>query len=302
MKPAGMLAAMVAAVVSAACCPLEPMAEIRARLPQREFVEVAGQAVHFREGGKGGVPVLMIHGFGQSGYTFRELGPRLGRRVLAPDLNGFGYTERPPDTAAYAPGGQEEMLARLVAAKELRRIDIVAHSYGCEIALRLAAHHPQLVRRLVLISPALNMDVAPDSAIRNPLVREALYPLLRLLVCDRVRLRALFERAYFHPDVLTPETLEEYRRQLLVAGLHRAYRGFGAAIPTMKAGRVEIDGVSQPILILAGREDAIVPVETLPSSGLGHRVAILEEAGHVVPEEAPEDAASEIRRFLAGSR
>ncbi len=293
--------ALVLGLLAGGCCPLTPFADIRAALPQREFVEIDGAAVHFKEWGHGERSILLIHGFGQSSHVFHDLGPLLAgkRRVLAPDLRGFGYSERPRGAALYHPAGQAAMLTKFLEMKTRGPVDVVAHSYGCELALRLAAAHPEKIRRLILVSPALNMDIPPDSILRSAVARELLYPFARGLVCDRSRLRGLYERAYFQPDHLSEETMAEYHRQLLVEGLHRAYRGFGSSIERIRDGRVELDEIHQPVLMVAGAGDAITPPETLPAGRLGISVVVLENVGHVAPEEAPRELAREVREFLS---
>ncbi len=105
-----------------------------------------------------GAPVVLIHGSGP-GVTawanWRTVIPALSthRRVVAPDMVGFGFTERPSDIAY----GREAWVAHLVDlldAMELDRIDLVGNSFGGALSLAFAIRFPQRVRRLILMGAA----------------------------------------------------------------------------------------------------------------------------------------------------
>nr|WP_246417919.1 alpha/beta hydrolase [Haloferula luteola] len=282
------------------CCPLVPFREVRQSLPEREWVKVGDQQVHYLEWGKGGQPVLLIHGFGQSSRVFRRLGPLLARegRVWAPDLSGFGWSERPRSADAYFPDGQVAMLGGFLEQWDGGMVDLVGHSYGADLALRFAATFPEKVRKVVLISPALQMGAGSHGLLKSAWIREAGYPVFRWWLEDPSRLRLMFERAYADPDLLDDETFFAYRSELLVEGLHDAYRGFGASLVDLETSRVGIESISQPVMILSGSADRIIPLEAVKSMAGEVPVKKLEGVGHVPPEEAPGEVAKQIRDFL----
>ncbi len=290
----------------AGCAPLADYDKLVAALPSPRIVEVDGQRVHVERWGDRGDPVILIHGLGSSTYSFRELGPRLGRsrQVVAIDLNGFGFTERPEAEGAYALDGQLDLVVGTMDALGIRRADVVGHSYGGYLAMRLAHEHPERARRLVLVSPALNMDVAPDSFIRSPVLRQMVYPGFRLLVSDRDRFGQLLSRAYHRQDLLTDELVGEYQRRILVEGLGRAYRGFGSSLDSLQKDRVELSDLRQKVLVVAGRHDRVVPVESIEIALRDQpdhvRFEVLEHSGHSAPEEQPDLLGRRIERFFGG--
>lgn len=288
----------------ASCAPLEDYDAVIAEVPPGNLIEIGGQRVHIEQWGEGGRPAVLLHGLGSSTYGFRELGPRLGRsrRVVALDLNGFGFTERPKEASAYSLDGQVDLVRGTMDHLGIREADVVGHSYGGYLAMRLAAEHPRRVRRLVLVSPALNMDVAPAGFIRSGLLRGAVYPGFRLLVSDEDRFAALLSRAYHRKEVLTREVIAEYQRRLLVEGLGRAYRGFGDSLETLGEQRVRLEDLDQPLLVVGSRQDEVVPLESLRAGLAGApartRLAVIEDSGHSVPEEQPQVLTAEIEDFL----
>ena len=121
-------------------------------------ITAAGYRTNVHDHGEGGVPVMMIHGSGP-GVTawanWRLVIPELAkhRRVVAPDMLGFGYSERPDDQiynrerwVKHAIGVMDEL--------ELEQVDLVGNSFGGGLALALAIEHPKRIRRLVLMGSA----------------------------------------------------------------------------------------------------------------------------------------------------
>jgi pimeloyl-ACP methyl ester carboxylesterase len=101
-----------------------------------------------------GPPLLMLHGWGARAATFspvlRLLTPTF--EVVAPDFPGFGATPNPP--AAWAVQDYAEWTLALLRRLELPAVDVIAHSFGGRVAVKIAAHHPETIRRLVLTGGA----------------------------------------------------------------------------------------------------------------------------------------------------
>jgi 2-hydroxymuconate-semialdehyde hydrolase len=222
--------------------------------------------------------------------------------VVAVDLNGFGFTERPRDAEAYTLDGQVELVRRVMARLDLGRADVVGHSYGGYLAMRLARDHPQRVRRLVLISPALNMQVPASGVLRSAVFRQAAYPLFRLLVSDRDRFARLLARAYHRQELLDGVRIWEYQRRLLVEGLGPAYRGFGESLESLGDDPVRLSELDVPLLVVGARHDAVVPLASLRialrKDGAVAPLEVLDHSGHSAPEEEPERLAELVGRFL----
>src|SRR5882724_11671313 len=125
------------------CTSYRSFAEVRREVPQSQFVPVGGQLVHVEQAGQG-EPVVLLHGFGASTYSWRKVIPALSasHRVVAIDLNGFGYTERPKERAAYTREGQVALVLGVMDALGIDRAHIAGHSYGGGLSLYLATIHP----------------------------------------------------------------------------------------------------------------------------------------------------------------
>ena len=111
-----------------------------------------GEQIHFIKLGSGGTPLVMLHGWGKSLATLRPLAELLAteRTVYVLDLPGFGHSPPPPSpwgTAEYT-----ECVVDFLNHERLVCVDLLGHSFGGRISVRLAATHPERVRKLVLMS------------------------------------------------------------------------------------------------------------------------------------------------------
>lgn len=114
-----------------------------------------------------GEPVLLLHGFPDSRAVWRKQVPALvgaGYRVVAPDLRGFGETDKPEGVEAYAIPKLLEDVAGIMDALELESAHVVGHDWGAALAWAVAAFMPQRVKDLVALSvghPASFYSSAP---------------------------------------------------------------------------------------------------------------------------------------------
>jgi pimeloyl-ACP methyl ester carboxylesterase len=121
------------------------------------YADVNGLSLYYEEQGSG-EPLVLLHGGISAGEMFAPILPELAaqRRVIAVDLQGHGHTadiDRPlrPETMA-------DDVAALIEHLGLAQADVMGYSLGGLVALRTAIQHPQLVRRLVLVSIPFRRD------------------------------------------------------------------------------------------------------------------------------------------------
>ncbi len=117
-------------------------------------LDVAGLTMNLAESGSGD-PVLLLHGFPDTWHLWRHQIPALaaaGRRVLAPDLRGYGETDKPAEVGAYGMPTLVADVAGLLDALDIDRVDLVGHDWGAALAWSVTAAMPERVRRLVAIS------------------------------------------------------------------------------------------------------------------------------------------------------
>jgi pimeloyl-ACP methyl ester carboxylesterase len=283
--------------------PLIPLREATADLPESDFLEIDGQRIFVRVSGEGH-PLVMLHGFIASHFTFRALAPILEKQfqVIRIDLNGFGYTERPAEAGAYRIEHQADLIVRVLDRLGVGAGSILGHSYGAAVAAFLATRHPDRVKALILVSPASKFDRLPWYFNLRP-GREAIYLLCRHLLSDPVKYREIADRAVFVEGVVTEAVSETYRSQLLIEGLKHSFMGYVAALLGEGFPRFPFDAISQPVLLIAGEQDAVIPLgqcHEIAAVLQNGRLEILSPCGHSAPEECPEEVAEKVTTFFEG--
>ncbi len=295
------LGAAAATLLLAACVPLTPYDEVASRLPEGSLVEVDGRRVHVARAGDG-EPVLLLHGFGASAYSWRHVSAALDDafQLIAPDLNGFGFSERPREIAAYTVAGQLRLVLGVMDALGLDSAHVAGHSYGGALAVHLAWRHPERVRSLVLVDSA-----GPEYPWHRRTVTAAFPPLTYLFVRARAIRREAVEiglaRSFEDDSLVTQELVDAYFDRVRIEGVSRAFRGLTA--PTREPEELpEIAELELPVLLVWGSEDELVGpeagrriAERLPNG----RFELLDGVGHIPLEESPAELARVMRSFLA---
>ena len=120
-----------------------------------EYREWEGMRLaHLDEGGEGGETVVMLHGEPTWSYLWRKVMPPLldaGHRCIAPDLPGFGRSDKPTDMGWYSYDRHTAAVAGLFERLDLRDVTLVVHDWGGPIGLRYAAENPDRIARLVVM-------------------------------------------------------------------------------------------------------------------------------------------------------
>jgi pimeloyl-ACP methyl ester carboxylesterase len=282
----------------------KPFSDVCGCVPPEQFVQVGEQRVHFEEAGRGEA-VVLLHGFGGSSHAWRHVMPALARRfrVIAVDLNGFGWTQRPRDVAAYTYAGQAEVVLGTLRALGVERFHVVGHSYGGGLALWLAGRHPERVRSVVLLSSVLP-DYSQAQRQAWARFRSLNWLLVHFFVLSRAGVRRTLEICFHDKRQITSDLVEAYRERLLVEGCEDAYYGLMAPL-NLPEPEVALTDVQAPTLVVWGREDRLIPlpraeayVPQLPDA----RLVVLDDCGHMALEECPQRLLAEMLPFLERHR
>lgn len=134
-----------------------------------QYVEVDGLRIHYiDEGPTDAEPVLMLHGEPSWSYLYRKMIPIItsaGYRAIAPDLVGFGRSDKPAERTDYTYQKHVDWMRRLLEALNLTRITLVCQDWGGLIGLRLAAEHEERFSRIVAANTFLPTgDTPPGKA------------------------------------------------------------------------------------------------------------------------------------------
>jgi pimeloyl-ACP methyl ester carboxylesterase len=261
-------------------------------------VRVDGVDLHYVDAGNG-ASLLLLHGLGGSTFGFRHLIPILSPRfrVLALDLKGFGYSERPPD-GDYSLTAQVRLVKGFLDALNIEQAAVLGHSLGGAVAMRLAVDFPERVERLILVSSASDRETR--RGVRGAALLRPFLPIVGAFTLQNrwFRERSLRSGCY-DPAYVTPEVMEGYLRPSRIRGY---LRSLGRLMVDRKNDRpLDPSAIRQPTLIIWGESDRWLPPSrgwALQETLLDSRLVIVERAGHLVLEEQPEESARAISDFL----
>jgi len=264
------------------------------------FVRAGRLVLHDVRGGRGGPPIVFLHGIAQSGVLdWRFVLPTIARRrrVYAPDFPGFGFSQKPP--ARYGVPLFARSILRYLDARRLRRVVLVGASMGGRVALELAMHHPERVARLILVN-SLGFGIARSpqlGVLTLPVVGDLAYTGLTgaLLSMEGDRFRTVARRLGGDPDLLDDSQLDILRQvhQDPGAGFSHTRTARALALHSMDdlAPALARARLPMPIRFIWGARDTMFPLsQGLHAQSLlaGSKLTIIEGAGHAPELERPQ--------------
>jgi pimeloyl-ACP methyl ester carboxylesterase len=279
--------------------------------PRARTVRAAGVDTFYLEAGarsEARVAVL-LHGLGATNASMLPTMAELARdhRVLAPDLPGFGDSEKP--VRAYDPAFYAAWLVAFLDALSVRRAVLVGNSMGGRIAIETGLATPERVERLVLFAPSLAFKRFREgtSLVRLLAAELGAMPMVMPRPIVMAALRLMFARPERLRDAWYDAGADEFQRVFASARGRMAFFSAARQIYLEEAhgehGFWErLPALRPPALFLWGDHDQLVPWRfgrhvsaALPAA----ESVVLEDCGHVPQFERPEHTHRLVRRFLA---
>jgi pimeloyl-ACP methyl ester carboxylesterase len=269
------------------------------------FTQFDGVRVHYQEAGNAAAPpMILIHGFAASNLVWSKVFLEFaaaGFRVIAPDLLGYGYSDKPRHLD-YTIARQAEMVVNFMKQLEIKRAILVGSSYGAAVAATIALDHPTLVKKLVLVGAVNNNKPTRYLLMRlfgSPIIGDIRSPVLvgsRLLL--RIRMKRVYDR---HSWVLDERRVDARHLPLKTRGAHRAII---RTVRRWDAERVSREAhlLTQPTLIVWGDSDREVPLadgERLHAAIPGSRFIVFRDCGHLPQEEYSQTFTKLVSEFCA---
>ncbi|MES2523586.1 MAG: alpha/beta hydrolase [Gemmatimonadota bacterium] len=268
-------------------------------------IPVGVGSLHAERVGRGGHPVVLLHGFGTCAFLWRAVAPRLadaGYTTIAIDLLGHGESDRPLD-AGYGLAAQAEYIERALTSLRLPAVTVVGQDVGALVGMQLASQRPRRVARLMLLNPP-DPDDLPGPEIRTlqrtsaraALSANALFgaqsllePMLRAAVADPARMSDLLVARYLAPYVGS----DGVGHLLQLASAVELPEPEGPSTVEVRA----------PVLLIHGAADPWTTTEVvksfaarLPQTAVS--TGTLQGVGRLIAEDAPEPLLRLIRAFI----
>jgi haloalkane dehalogenase len=259
---------------------------------------------HLDEGD--GPPVVLFHGEPTWSFLWRKLIPPIvqaGYRAIAPDLAGFGRSDKPIEVDWYSYDRHTALMAGLLEDLDVRDATVVVHDWGGPIGLRLAVEHPDRISRIVVLDTGLFTGHQPMAdawhAFRDFVERTEDLPI------------GLLVRRACHTDP-GDAVVAAYEAPFPNVAAKAGARAFPLILPLSPdmpgaaAGQRVLDALrcdTRPKLFLWADSDPVIPLPTGErfASALGGELEVVERAGHFLQEDAGDRIGRRIADWLGSS-
>lgn len=273
-------------------------------------VQVDSLQINYVEAGKGET-LLMIHGLGGNASHWKRNIETLSKkfRCIAVDLPGYGNSstvergEADTQLDFYA-----DVIASLLKKLKIPTASVMGHSMGGQVSMILALKYPALVNKLVLVAPAgLETFTAAEAKVLTGYATTAFY-----MAQDSAAIAKSYLANFFRMPDAAAILVNERIALKLCAGFEAYCRQIPMGVKGMLAHPVtdELKKISQPVLVLYGEQDALIPnkflhpsltvtaVAAMAKSIPGSSIKIIPEAGHLLQYEKPEAVNEAVIHFL----
>ena len=268
-----------------------------------DAVHVDGLKIAYRELGDGPA-VVLLHGWPTSSLLWRDVMPAIARanRVIAPDLPGFGASDKPAgvryDFALF-----EHALDGLLAELEVDRVGLAVHDLGGPIGVHWALEHPDRVTGLALLNTLVYPEFSPAVL---EFVKALTTPHLRDQITSPEGLADVMRLGLVDKSIATDEVIAGVRAPFADDASRRALADAGVGLDLEVFAEIarRLPSLTAPVRIVYGEQDAILPDVAETMARLARdlpqaQVTTLPECGHFLQEEAPDQVGALLAEFFA---
>ena len=269
-----------------------------------KYAEVEGLRMAYIEHGSGD-PILLLHGEPTWSYLYRHMIPPLAGigRVIAPDLIGFGRSDKPAAANAYSYKSHVRWLRGFIETLDLKKITMVCQDWGGSLGLRLLAEQPQRFARLVAMNTGISAgNPRSDAFLKWRRFSQRVDALdLPTLMRNTLKKRVLTnqEAAAYQ----APFPSKEYQTGALVFPRLVPIRPDHPGAYDNRVALARLKTLDLPVLLPWGEEDPITgPARDLLRSVFRNSAPPIPiaGAGHFVQEDAGEEIAAHIMEWMKG--
>jgi haloacetate dehalogenase len=275
-----------------------------------------GEASYFVAGGGAGPPLLLLHGFPQTHACWHAVAPLLAasRRVVVPDLRGYGASRAPaggPQGEGYSKREMARELVELMSGLGHERFAVAGHDRGARVAYRLALDHPERVTRVVVINVVPTVDqferLSADASLGFwpwfLLAQPAPFPERAIGADPDALLEHVFATWPSDPDAIDAERRLAYRQAMTpetIAAMCADYRAsFHLDRRHDAEDRAAGRRISVPLLLIVGADETqLADAPDVWRSWTEDLTATRVAGGHFPPEESPREVVEALVGFL----
>ena len=281
-----------------------PVAELKVKYQKAnsEFIDIDGVSVHYIMEGRmdDSLPIVFIHGTSASLHTWDTLSNLLktNKKIIRLDLPAFGLTG-PNRLNQYSFNYYNQFLDEFLLKLNVTQCIVAGNSLGGSIAWNYAIASPEKVKQLILLDasgyPKKDEKGSLGFKLAGiPVLNQALKHISPISL-----IRKSLEDAFYNKSLVTEKMVQQYHDMLLREGNR------GAVLELfqhpMKADPAKIKLITQPTLIIWGKEDQLISYKNaalFKQDIQNSQILVLDKVGHIPMEEAPNQVASAILEFI----
>ncbi|NJD51445.1 MAG: alpha/beta fold hydrolase [Candidatus Methanoperedens sp.] len=263
-------------------------------------INVNGLDIFYLESGKGS-PVVLLHGWPTSSYLWRNIIPSLAktRRVIAPDLIGYGRSDKPLDII-YSLDNQSKILGEFLDGLGLNKTALVVHDFGGPIGMLWAVRNPEKLERLAILNTFLHP--------RLPFFMALLFLATRIPGVDKLfatpwGVATTIKLGISNKEALTKELIEAYQAPFKHIDAQKALQKAFNDTKLNELNEViqRLPALEVPIFILYGENDIWLAPEMirikneLPNA----HIRAIPECSHFLQEDQPEIVSELLVEFFS---
>ena len=292
------------AILLSSCDSDIPVAELKVKYQKANsaFIDIDGVSVHYIMEGRmdDSLPIVFIHGTSASLHTWDTLSNLLktNKKIIRLDLPAFGLTG-PNRLNQYSFNYYNQFLDEFLLKLNVTQCIVAGNSLGGSIAWNYAIASPDQVKQLILLDasgyPKKDEKGSLGFKLAGiPVLNQALKHISPISL-----IRKSLEDAFYNKSLVTAQMVEQYHDMLLRAGNRAAVLELFQH--PMKADATKIKTITQPTLIIWGKEDQLISYKNaalFKQDIQNSQILVLDKVGHIPMEEAPNQVATAILEFI----
>ena len=281
-----------------------PVAQLKVKYQKANsaFIDIDGVSVHYIMEGRmdDSLPIVFIHGTSASLHTWDTLSSLLktNKKIIRLDLPAFGLTG-PNRLNQYNFNFYNQFLDEFLLKLNVTKCIVAGNSLGGSIAWNYAIASPDKVKQLILLDASGYPKKDEKGSLgfklaAIPVLNQALKHISPISL-----IRKSLEDAFYNKSLVTEKMVQQYHDMLLREGNR------GAVLELfqhpMKADPAKIKLITQPTLIIWGKEDQLISYKNaalFKQDIQNSQILVLDKVGHIPMEEAPNQVASAILEFI----
>jgi haloalkane dehalogenase len=260
------------------------------------------------EGARDADPVLLMHGEPSWSYLYRHIIPRLSgkHRVLAPDLVGFGRSDKPADAADYSYERHVAWMSDWLVGLDLKNITLFCQDWGGLIGLRLVAAFPERFARVVVANTGLPAGSGMSEGFENWLMMSQSIPVFPAgMIVNMGSQRELTPAEIAAYDAPYPD--ESYKTAARIFPTFVPVTPQHASVAENQAAWKVLEAFDKPFLTAFSDKDPVTgggeaAFQARVPGAKGRKHLTIEGGGHFLQEDRPEQIAEVIEAFINGER